>query len=148
MTLEADVAEKAKNFKVLIVDDEKSIRELISKLFGHYNVEGVETADTPSNAIGLVREKKYEPDVVLTDYHMPGETGARTIDFFKKKYAGTKPYVVLMSGVQNEEGYKKENPQSAVPDQFVEKTTDDWIGTIKGILSNAVAYHHQQKQSN
>lgn len=66
------------NLKVLYVDDEKEIRELMQNVLS-LEVKEVITAEDGEEAYGLYKEKK--PDVIIADYHMPKMNG---IDFVSK----------------------------------------------------------------
>jgi two-component system response regulator (stage 0 sporulation protein F) len=62
--------------RILIVDDEQSVREVLSEYFVEQGY-GVETAGGGEEAIGLVRTST--PDLVLLDVRMQGMDGVETL---------------------------------------------------------------------
>ena len=61
---------------ILIIDDERPIRELLSEVFASAGFE-VGTADTGTRGIRSIAERK--PDIVVTDILMPDKEGLETI---------------------------------------------------------------------
>src|SRR5262245_1437324 len=57
--------------RILIVEDDPSARVALVRLLSKaYSVESAETAEA-----GEDRLKTFQPDLVLTDVHLPGESG-------------------------------------------------------------------------
>lgn len=85
---------KLGGFKVLIVDDDPDLSEIVSEVF---TISGAETesAENGTVAIGLIRSKKF--DFILSDMRMPNGDGR----FLAKeilKMEGSKPLIFLYSG--------------------------------------------------
>jgi len=80
--------------KVLIVDDEKLVRELAAKLVANYlpDSEIVKVGD-PQIALERLQEEDF--DILLLDVCMPGMTGLELLDNIRQK--GKKPYTVIIS---------------------------------------------------
>ncbi len=70
-----------KNFNILIVDDEKSQRDILS---GYLNKKGFTVFSTESGkgAVEIVGEKII--DIILSDFKMPGMTGIEVLEAVKK----------------------------------------------------------------
>ena len=66
--------EKAARRTVVIVDDDSSIRHVLTLLFRHENFDVVGEAMNGQQAIALARE--YQPDFIILDYLMPTINGA------------------------------------------------------------------------
>jgi len=62
--------------RILIVDDEQSVREVVSEYFSEQGY-GVETAGSGEEALALVQENA--PDLVLLDVRMQGLDGVETL---------------------------------------------------------------------
>ena len=76
--------------RVLIVDDEPSVRDLIAKaLRGRY---AVETAEDGTAALEILRESDF--DLLITDLRMPGMDGLALIRA-ARRYAPDLPVVVV-----------------------------------------------------
>lgn len=80
--------------KILIVDDEMMIRELIRDFFELEDYD-VEEASNGRVAFELIQQKKF--DCVITDVRMPDGDG---IELARKIHAmaGKKPSVIFMTG--------------------------------------------------
>ena len=63
--------------KIMIVDDEPSIRELIKAIFSS---EGFEVIDAASGQECLEKLKTEKPDLILMDMMMPGMSGRETVE--------------------------------------------------------------------
>jgi CheY-like chemotaxis protein len=80
--------------RVLVVDDESMMRDLVSALL---EMEGyvVEVADGGRSALEAIQA--HPPDLVLLDLNMPGVSGWDVIDRLKEQEAP--PPVIAMSGM-------------------------------------------------
>ena len=79
--------------KVLIVDDEKSIRRTLSEFLKTAGYE-VETADDARRAFDLLQTGNF--DVVVTDIILPGPSGVDLLHMIRK--ASLRVQVILMTG--------------------------------------------------
>lgn len=59
---------------VLLVEDEKDIRELLAELL-EISLPGVEVVQAPTAEDALVLMSERHPDLVITDYKLPGMHG-------------------------------------------------------------------------
>ena len=57
---------------ILVVDDEKDLREIMALKLGASGFEAIVAADAKE---AVAAAKQSHPDLVLMDIHMPGETG-------------------------------------------------------------------------
>jgi len=78
---------------VLIVDDEPSIRKLLSKVCEIIGVDHVE-ACCVVDAIALLDSRGF--DLVVSDLNMPGETGLQILDHLRSANGGIP--VIIFSG--------------------------------------------------
>ena len=62
-----------KNEKILIVDDEETIRRFLSRSLKHLGYADVEEASSAEEGFEVFQKTK--PSLVITDIHMPGEGG-------------------------------------------------------------------------
>jgi len=67
-TRERDTTQAGKKTTVLVIDDDKSTREIVARFL---NKEGYEVATAASGAEGLRRAKESHPDVITLDVMMP-----------------------------------------------------------------------------
>lgn len=82
--------------KVLIIDDEKPVRECINLLvdWKDYNTEKVLEADDGYDAIQLI--KRHQPELILTDIKMPVTNGLMLMDWIYHNAPSSK--VIAISG--------------------------------------------------
>ncbi len=79
--------------KILIIDDEKSIRSMLMQLFEKNNYE-VTLARDGQQGIKLYKENR--PDIIITDLIMPEKEGLETIKELKALNPDVK--IIAMSG--------------------------------------------------
>lgn len=77
--------------RVLIVDDDDTVRALLRTTLPAEDFEVVEAEDG-DKALGLIDEKR--PHLVLLDWKMPGRHGALVLDDVKQRYPQL-PVIVL-----------------------------------------------------
>jgi two-component system, NtrC family, response regulator AtoC len=76
--------------KILIIDDEPSLRQTVSMILGE---EGYEVHLASDGKEGLAKAIELEPDVVLTDVRMPGMPG---MEFLERYRAGGGDALVIV----------------------------------------------------
>lgn len=88
-----------KDVKVLLVDDDRSIRNLLRiALSVEEGIGEVREATDGSDALRVLEE--FEPDVILLDYWMPRMDGARVAPLIREKHPDVR--IVAFSGVLEE----------------------------------------------
>ncbi|MDD0853783.1 chemotaxis response regulator protein-glutamate methylesterase [Halobacteriovorax sp. GB3] len=91
---------KQGDVKVLVVDDSKTIRNLLSRILNQApGVNVVATAEKPSDVEELI--KKHNPDVITLDIHMPEMTG---VELLKKIHPKFKIPTIMVTSISIEEG--------------------------------------------
>lgn len=83
--------------KVLIVDDEESIRDTLYELLSESYL--CQTAETAEKAFARLEADTY--DVVLTDISMPGLSGLELLGHVRQHFPDTP--VIIISGIGDEE---------------------------------------------
>jgi putative two-component system response regulator len=77
--------------KVLVVDDEESVRHLLSRMLLRGGYECTLAADT-SDARNLIKDRNFE--LILCDVAMPGESGIDFIRYIADEYPDTATIMV------------------------------------------------------
>lgn len=80
--------------RILIVDDEQSIQEYLSKILSHEGYE-TKTADNAQDALEII--KGGQIDLLLTDIKMPGKSGLWLLEQLKKLSVSTSAMVITAS---------------------------------------------------
>jgi DNA-binding NtrC family response regulator len=84
----------AENHRILVVDDELLIRDLLYDYFSSKDFK-IQTANSAEEAIAIL-DRDHDFDVVLTDIRMPGMDGLELIDRIRQADAGLP--VIVMTG--------------------------------------------------
>lgn len=94
--------------RVLIIDDDSAIVEIVSEILKLEKHE-VDSAGDPVE--GMTKCRKFKPDLIILDYHMPGETGAHLFESLRRNNATKLTPILFMSG-------------EASPDQILAEISD------------------------
>ena len=78
--------------KLLIVDDEASIRNSLSSIFGQRGLQVCSSADA---LLALEEIGREAPDILLSDLNMPGMSGFELLSKVRRHFPGI--YVIAMS---------------------------------------------------
>ncbi|MEK7747431.1 MAG: response regulator [Elusimicrobiota bacterium] len=81
--------------RILIIDDDCDLVQILS--FALKN-SGHELASAGDPASGMQTARQFKPDIVLLDYHMPGNTGAHLFESLRRNAATAKTPILFMSG--------------------------------------------------
>ncbi|MCP4108457.1 MAG: response regulator [Desulfobacteraceae bacterium] len=79
--------------RILIVDDENEIREMLRQMFER---EGFEVVEAPDGKEALKVFRQEQTDLVITDIIMPEQEGLETIIKLRKEFPEVK--IIAMSG--------------------------------------------------
>ena len=83
--------------KILVVDDDDTIRDVVSKMLCRLGFE-VSSANSAESGFALFLKNKF--DLVITDFSMSGMDGINLAYYIKEKSPSTQ--VVLMTGDEKE----------------------------------------------
>ena len=125
--------------RVLVVDDEKGIRE---SLAGVLSDEGYEVDSAADGETGLARLEERVFDVVLLDVWLPGIDGLETLSRIQQMAAGIRPMVVMISGHGNIETAVRATKLGAF--DFLEKPLT--IEKVTVIVKNAASQRRLERQ--
>ncbi len=117
--------------KVLIVDDERNIRESIQRLFGLDGIDSVTAEDGRAGAARLVEEAF---DAVVTDLKMPGMGGQELLEWMRAE--GLRTPVVMISAFGEIEDAVRALKSGA--SDYLIKPFDpaELIHRVRGIVTN------------
>ncbi|MDB6123472.1 MAG: hypothetical protein JWQ71_2465, partial [Pedosphaera sp.] len=90
--------------KILVLDDEKSLAEMLSEmleLFGYTTT----VRHTPMEALALIEEQEF--DLIISDFRMPGINGQQFYDLAIQKKPALAQRIIFVTGdLVNEETQK------------------------------------------
>jgi CheY-like chemotaxis protein len=81
---------------VLVVDDDVAIRRTLARALPYFGAE-VHTAGDTAGALRLMKE--HHPHVIVTDYDMPGESGATFATMIALTRGDAAPPIICLTGV-------------------------------------------------
>jgi two-component system OmpR family response regulator len=84
-----------KRWKLLIIDDEDLIRELINMALEELDCE---VRNSNNTADGFKMAEEFRPDLIISDILMPGGTGDKLVRRIRSEIPDYDPYIILMSG--------------------------------------------------
>jgi DNA-binding response OmpR family regulator len=80
---------------VLVIEDETSVRAALHRLLTLRGVDVVGAA-TVSDAVTLIKQKAFSPDLVLCDYNLPGPmNGVESIKSLRAALAWSLPAIIM-----------------------------------------------------
>lgn len=82
--------------RILIVDDDTDLVQLLTMVLKEW---GHEVASANEPATGQQVCRAFKPEMILLDYHMPGETGAHLYETFRRNEATARTPILFMSAV-------------------------------------------------
>ena len=96
--------------RVLIIDDDYEIVAILTEILQHESHE-VSSAGEPTEGMRTARAVK--PDLIILDYHMPGNTGSHLFESLRRNNATKDTPILFMSGEAGPEQVMSEVSDSA-----------------------------------
>jgi len=131
--------------KILIVDDDGFVRQIYVSMFDQ---EGfiVEDATDGKNAIDIMRQKNFLPDVIFTGIKMPPMGGFEMIEELKKDEQ-RKDIPVVISSHRGDENDKKRAQEMGVKDFLISYiiTPKEAVKRIREIIGMERVYRLEVK---
>jgi two-component system, cell cycle sensor histidine kinase and response regulator CckA len=123
---------KGKGELILIVDDEPSIREILSTTIESYQYRSI-TAGNSQQAIDLYAQHHTKIHAILLDYMMPGSNPSQTI----AKFQAINPTVraIVMSGLSAHEIAAKSHGETIKAFLAKPFSTQDLLDTLQSVLN-------------
>ena len=115
--------------KILVVDDDDSIRDVVSKMLCRLGFE-VSSADSAESGLALFFKNKF--DLVITDFNMSGMDGIHLAYYIKEKSPATQ--VVLMTGDEKQVILSKIKGTAVANALFKPFTLTEMDVTVRGLL--------------
>ena len=85
---------------ILVIEDEASVRSALNRLLTTRGI-GVVGVPTGSDAITLIKQKAFCPDLVLCDYNLPGSDGLESIKSLRTALAWNLPAIVMTGDIRS-----------------------------------------------
>jgi len=91
-------------FKILVVEDDKFLRELITQKLSR---EGYDVEEAVDGEDGVVKVKKENPDIILLDLILPGIDGFEVLAKIKEDSETKNIPVVILSNLGQREDVER-----------------------------------------
>jgi len=131
---------ESSEYKVLVVEDEEAIREMLSFTLHRAGYEVIEAADAREGAEQL----EQKPDLVLLDWMLPGISG---VEFARRLRSGseTRDIPIIMLTARGEEENKLKGFEVGADDYMTKPfSTQELLARIKAVLRRASRQEVQQ----
>lgn len=133
-TSRLDAGQECTRKKVLIVDDSKTIRQLLSKILSaDPELEVVGAADRPSVAEKMMQELK--PDVITLDIHMPEMDG---VTFLEKYLPIFRIPTIMITSISMEEGNYVLHALEAGAVDYIQKPSFEVLNKLAPLIQEKV----------
>ena len=106
MAASHDLIKPGKPARILVIDDEDTVRDVLEKMLSQANHQ-VTVAKRGEEGVRLFGEKKF--DMVLTDLEMPGMSGWEVCKSIKKIKSSTPVGMITGWGLEVDESKKEES---------------------------------------
>lgn len=90
--------------KILIIEDDRFLRELITRKL---STEGYEVVEAVDGEAGVKMAKDSKPDLVLLDLILPGIGGFEVLEKIKKDQATSSILVIILSNLGQKEDIER-----------------------------------------
>ena len=119
--------------KILVIEDEKTLRFLITKILTE---EGFEVDEAIDGEQGLEKAKQNTPDLVLLDLRLPGINGFDVLTEIKKDARLESTQVIILSNLGQKEEIEKGMNLGAT-DYMIKAhfTLDEIVDRVKRVLA-------------
>lgn len=111
--------QKMKTRKILVIDDDSSVREAIVMTLRHYGYLNIVQAADGVQGVRMVEE--HEPDLVITDLTMPNMRGEAVLNWINCEHKPAHPEIKAMVVSADPEGTARQTALAAGADAFLPK---------------------------
>ncbi len=130
--------------RILIVDDESSVRELMSHLL---TAAGYAVATARDGFEGLLQLKASGADLIISDLNMPNMSGFEFLSVVRRRFPGI-PVIAISGAYESGETV----PGGVIADAFYPKGSrapEDLLRTVADVMetSRDWASHHQRQSA-
>ena len=116
--------------RVLVVDDEPSLRECLRLVLTRAGYEVIEAEDGEKGVAAItISDKNVLPvDVIICDLHMPNMNGMEAIAYFRSQFPSVP--VIVLTGEPDLQNAKKLKMEQGVMDYLVKPVNAEQLRTV------------------
>jgi len=86
--------------KVLIIEDELQIRQLLSETLKVAGIQHIDACDSAENALKILNEQDYSFSCIFLDVNLPDMSGLELLEKIKQDKRSEKIIIFMLSGDQ------------------------------------------------
>lgn len=131
----------AGGLRVLVVDDDRSVRRLLAKIVQQAACEAVEASNGEE---GLAKALEIRPDIIITDWLMPAMDGIDMVRAIRAGGGDYHPYIILVT-VMDDDGTLVEAFEAGV-DDFIGKPLRTKVITARLRAGRRIVRLHQENE--
>lgn len=122
--------------KILFIDDHELVREIVCEMLV---IHGFEVLSAPDGLTGIQLAREFLPDLIISDYYMPGATGLEVLSAVRSDERTSSIPFALIS-MDDSIGLRKRSQEAGV-DAFLSKGFGDseLVETVRNLLSKNAA---------
>lgn len=133
--------------KVLIVDDDKSIRSILQAMIQDWGYEVLMAADGES-AWQILNSLNHQPVIVLLDWILPGLDGLELCKRLRSAQQAACVYVIMLTGEKNGEEDIVNGFAAGADDFLVKPVSSRELSCRLAVGKRILSYQHQLEQRN
>lgn len=123
--------------KILIIDDDNDDVEILAEAFTQSGVESVHYVSTAMQAFIYLEQcdKENLPKLIVTDFYLPGITGAEFLADLKKMKAYKHIHVIVLSSIKSESEIEKYKQMGAEDFLVKPSTYSEYLAVAEAMKS-------------
>jgi two-component system, sensor histidine kinase and response regulator len=129
--------------RILVIDDEESLREMVRMALGH---KGFEVIEAENGLVGVEKARKQLPDLILCDVNMEKMNGYLTLSVLRTEPPTAAIPFILMTGLADNAGMRHGMELGA--DDYLPKpfSIDGLYAAVDARLKKAQALHDEAEK--
>lgn len=116
--------------KILVVEDDKTLRDSVSLLLKNSNFEVVEACNGKEGVESALSE---HPDLILLDLIMPVMCGDKALTEIRKDVWGKKVPIIILTNLDSTDGRLTEDVVKGMPLYYLVKADTDIYEIVKTV---------------
>ena len=123
-----------KRDKILIVDDDPTLRKLFGSILQNAGFEAIYASDAGE---GKISAEQFRPDLILMDKNLPGIDGIEAAARLKKEVATAKIPVILLTNEDLSIETENKVKEASIVDCIQKRVSnEEFIARIKKVLAS------------
>jgi len=119
--------------KILVVDDSKAMRMIVSRTLRKAGYDHHETKEASDGKQALETVHDWQPDIILSDWNMPNMNGLELLKALNEEgFSGTFGFVTTEGSSRMKQTAEEAGSKFLITKPFTAKTFQDVLGPVLG----------------